>query len=117
MSTENTTTTTIMNRESVVPTLLELVRNDSFIDVKSRYALAYAIGSMGSEVAPLLLNALRDECENVRLCAGTALRVIAKQSNTRLPALKEALSHDDENVRMGAALAMLSSPRLMSVAG
>ena len=105
-----------MNRESVVPTLLELVRNDSFIDVKSRYALAYSIGSMGPEVAPLLLNALRDENENVRLCAGTALRVLAKQ-NSRLPALKEALNHADENVRLGAALAMLSSPRLMSVAG
>jgi len=115
MSMENTTT--IMNRESVVPTLLELVRADRFIDVKSRYALAYSMGSMGPDVAPLLLNALRDENENVRLCAGTALRVLAKQSNARLPALKEALTHADENVRMGAALAMLSSPKLMSVAG
>lgn len=107
-----THTTVVMDRSSVVSTLFQLLRTDRFMDFKTRFALAHAIGSMGPDVAPVLLEALGDENESVQQCANSALRVLSRQCGERLPALKDALSHPKESVRLGAALVMLQSQSL-----
>lgn len=105
------TATVVIDKDNVVRALLQLLRAERFMDIKTSYALAYAMGSMGPDIAPLLLDAVRDESEAVRVCAGVALRILGRNAGESVPTLKEALNHSDENVRLAAAIAMLQAPR------
>ena len=109
-----TSITTGMDRRSAADAILALIKSDCPLDTKTRVALAYALGSMGPDVAPVVLEALSDTRGIVRHCAETALRVLCKSPCEPIPALKEALGHPDENVRLGAALALLRMSRTPS---
>lgn len=103
-------TTHVMDQQSVMITLLQLLKSERFCDLKTRYALAWAIGCMGPEVAPYLLEALSDPSDAVRQCASTALRIISRKSPTSTGFFKKGLEHSDEKVRLATAIAMLQSP-------
>ena len=110
----STSIATGMDRSSAATAILGLIKSDYVLDIRTRVALAYALGSMGPDVAPVVLESLSDPREIVRHCAETALRVLCQNSPTPMPALRQALNHSNENVRLGAALAMLRLPHTSS---
>ena len=89
-----------------VPALMEALKDES---EDMRGNAADAIGQIGPEAGsavPALIEALKDESENVRWRVAATLGEIGQGAKAAAPALIEALK--DENVRLDAAVALIS---------
>jgi len=88
-----------------VPALIQALRNEEE-DSDLRQAASDALGAIGSEAVPVLVQALADEDERVRWAAARALEDMGPQAVEAIPALIQALRDGDEDVSWAAASAL-----------
>jgi len=88
-----------------VPALIQAIRNEEE-DSDLRQAASAALGAIGPEAVPALIQALADEDEHVRRAAASALRDIGPEAVDAVPALIQALQDEHEDVRQAAASAL-----------
>jgi HEAT repeat protein len=94
---------------SLVPALIEALKNDKEAQVRSSAAEALrSIGKQAASAVPALAEALqKDKDAEVRSSAGSALDSIGKEAASAVPALIQALKNDKEaDVRSNAASAL-----------
>ena len=96
-------------RPSVVPTLIEILCNDS--EDVSRYA-TFALGASGNSAIPELVKALNNTNESVRANAAFALGDIGRSAQEAAPKLTQLLKDKSEWVRRHAseALGIINHP-------
>ena len=132
--------------DSVVPTLIDALRNDT--EIISRSA-AYGLGAVGKAAVPALIDALshpsesvhlnavyalaqmdvsareavpalsialRDSCVQVRRHTAETLGTIGESAQDAVPALIDALHDSDDHVRFDTALALAQIGKPASVA-
>ena len=122
--------------DSVIPMLIDLLRNDNEIVRRSsayglgavgkaavpalvdalshssesvRVSAVYGLAQMdvsGREAVPTLARALRDSCVQVRRHAAETLGTIGESAQHAVPALIDALHDSDDHVRFDTALAL-----------
>ena len=88
---------------SVIPTLIEMLRDDS--EDVSRHA-TFALGASGGSAIPALIKALDDTNESVRANAAFALGDIGQLAQDAAPKLTQLLSDESEWVRRHASEAL-----------
>lgn len=88
--------------EEALPALIEMLRDK---DKEARGRAAYALGGIGEPAIPALIEALNHEDRDVRSNAAYALGRIGEPAKDAVPVLMKAMSNDDY-VRLGAAEAL-----------
>jgi HEAT repeat protein len=86
---------------AAVPALIDALR-----DKDARWQAARALGYIGPEAVPVLIEALKGQDEGVRFSAAWVLGIIGLEAKTAVPDLIEALKDKDEKIRQYAAEAL-----------
>lgn len=87
-----------------IPALKEAAENDAdeVVRIAARRALQAAVDTQSKETLATLLQQLQDKNPLVRLQAATRLGKLGASAKSALPALKQALTDSDEDVRLVA---------------
>jgi hypothetical protein len=87
-----------------IPALKEAAENDEdeVVRIAARRALQAAVDTQSKETLTTLLQQLQDKDPLVRLQAATKLGKLGASAKSALPALKQALTDSDEDVRLVA---------------